>query len=65
MKPRCADCKFYDAEQKDCHRFPPQQVSSTDSSYSHDSDYQNIGTSIYERFPDVEEDDWCGEFRKK
>ena len=51
---KCENCAFY--EENKCRRYPPHAVSE-----SYAEDYLS---SVF-FFPDVEEDDWCGEFRQK
>ena len=45
---RCEDCKFFYECEHECRRQPPRVLSN------------DIGES---RFPEVDLDDWCGEFK--
>lgn len=53
----CADCRFRGGGR--CHLNPPQAVSWPDTEWSSASNTWEI---VY-RFPCVEEDDWCGQFK--
>ena len=50
----CGNCRFLIDTYKDgkprCHRYPPQVK-------------EEIMTSTFWLFPEVEKDDWCGEWR--
>lgn len=62
---KCENCLFY---RGDCRRFPPQLIS-TDVSSDY---YMEDGHKVWETdrepyfaFPDVDKDDWCGEWRSE
>lgn len=48
----CGNCEWFDEDEKECHRFPPIVV--------FDSGEKGAATE----FPDVDEDDYCGEWKK-
>lgn len=50
----CKDCKFYQENKGECHRYPPSIWSETHCEFS---------TSYCCNFPEVKGNDWCGEFK--
>ncbi len=51
MKNSCKDCCFFDSNY--CCRYPPQFYLTRYENYTNDTE---------SRFPEVGEDEWCGEF---
>ncbi len=51
----CGSCRFYFEEGRQCRRYPPQAWSESQSEYS-----CSLGFS----YPEVNKDEWCGEFRE-
>lgn len=54
----CKDCKFRDCGR--CHLNPPQAVAWPDEAPA-----GYLGYQIVYRFPIVEDDEWCGQFKPK
>lgn len=54
MEKVCRNCRFYNEQGRDCRRFPPQVWGDPQSKFS---------SSYCCNFPEVSEDDWCGEFK--
>ena len=55
--PRCDKCTFYDYDDMNCHRYPPQLVYEPKCS-------THFG-KFYSSFPEVAIYNWCGEFKEK
>lgn len=52
---RCETCAFQ--EKGDCHRYPPQVLVLPEKSKG------SIGPSAKTVFPEVDDRDWCGEYK--
>lgn len=68
MKQRCGDCRFYKREPQveECHRYPPRveadQFTREIARILESAEWENIQN---ERWPYVDENDWCGEWKPK
>lgn len=47
----CGSCIYYDGENYECHRCPPQIIKIEDDSH------------VYGRFPEMDIYEWCGEWK--
>jgi hypothetical protein len=64
MEEKCENCKFY--RNGECHRLPPQTVNVEEYRPSYDKDTPSTTeVAVVTQWPDVDEDDWCGEFKRK
>lgn len=67
---KCGNCKYFDDDYYQCHRFPPvRTIQKVDSGWQGNGlrgDEFDIGGSLV-RFatssPRVSKNDWCGEFK--
>lgn len=61
MNGKCEDCKWWDDYDEEapslgkCHKYAPKSTNYDDGLARH----------VYCEWPDVVEDDWCGEFEAK
>ena len=58
----CATCKFH--EGTECHRYPPTPIPVVYQDNNWDGDF-GIDYKIVSEWPDVGDDDWCGEYLQK
>lgn len=63
----CAECKYYKTYQGDlggeCRRNPPVTVTTAMTKTSHPEGDTWEQFDLAPQFPEVEKNDWCGEFR--
>lgn len=64
---KCKDCEYYLLNEgmyygAVCRRYPPTPLCGIESGSSAE---EEISSSHYNAWPEVQEDDWCGEFKEK
>ena len=57
----CSACSFYNSETSECRRKEPTVAGTTGGFFLFSVGFMFGGTNV--AWPEVEEDDWCGEFQ--